>query len=401
MDADIKEGSENQTMTDVEEKERPRGFDDYSVSLGDELRGERATLGKSLLDVQRDLRIKAAYIAAIENCDPDVFPNKGFVAGYARSYARYLGIDPDETFKRFCKQSGFRGVVSDLSGQRKSSGTEKTLGQKPEMGDLGTMSIGAMAAKESIFSHVSPSGIASVAVLIAILGSVTYGGWTVLMDIQRVEFAPIDQAPEIAATIDVIAVETTGEDMALSDLNKQPSRDLLADLYRPQELAVPKVDPRDGPIAAINPDEVGQLAPVKEEALPTELISTAAIDFEEEYQGPFVTVKPEVEEVKIFATRAAWVRVSEPDGSILFEAILEPNQAFVLPPEAQSPLLRAGNSGSVYVAVNDDVFGPVGSGTSVAKNVSLLHQDVAAVFDPAQELVIPELAPVATANNSQ
>ena len=37
------------------------------VSLGDLLRGQRATLGKSLFDVQRDLRIKAIYIAAIEN----------------------------------------------------------------------------------------------------------------------------------------------------------------------------------------------------------------------------------------------------------------------------------------------------------------------------------------------
>ena len=73
-----------------------KGFDDFASSLGDELRGERATLGKSLLDVQRDLRIKAAYISAIENCDPSVFPNQGFVAGYVRSYARYLKIDPED-----------------------------------------------------------------------------------------------------------------------------------------------------------------------------------------------------------------------------------------------------------------------------------------------------------------
>ena len=44
-----------------------KGFDDFEVSLGDMMRGERATLGKSLLDVQRDLRIKAPYIVAIEN----------------------------------------------------------------------------------------------------------------------------------------------------------------------------------------------------------------------------------------------------------------------------------------------------------------------------------------------
>ena len=45
-----------------------------SIALGDELRGERATLGKTLLDIQRDLRIKAAYIAAIEDAKPDGLP---------------------------------------------------------------------------------------------------------------------------------------------------------------------------------------------------------------------------------------------------------------------------------------------------------------------------------------
>ena len=44
------------------------GFDSYTLLLGEELRGERATLGKSLLQVQKDLKIKAAYISAIENC---------------------------------------------------------------------------------------------------------------------------------------------------------------------------------------------------------------------------------------------------------------------------------------------------------------------------------------------
>src|SRR5207342_3685069 len=78
-------------------------------ALGDELRGERATLGKTLLDIQRDLRIKAAYIAAIEDAKPEVFPNPSFVAGYVRSYARYLSMDPDEVFQRFCQESGFVG----------------------------------------------------------------------------------------------------------------------------------------------------------------------------------------------------------------------------------------------------------------------------------------------------
>ena len=51
-------------------EDRPKGFDDFELKLGDTLRGERATLGKSLVEVQNELKIKAAYISAIENCDP-------------------------------------------------------------------------------------------------------------------------------------------------------------------------------------------------------------------------------------------------------------------------------------------------------------------------------------------
>ena len=83
------------------------GFDDFDVRLGDLMRGERATLGKSLLDVQRDLKIKASYIAAIENADISAFDSPGFIAGFVRSYARYLGMDPDHAFERFCREANF------------------------------------------------------------------------------------------------------------------------------------------------------------------------------------------------------------------------------------------------------------------------------------------------------
>ena len=83
----------------IEEKVEPKAFDDFELRLGDLMRGERATLGKSLLDVQRELRIKASYIAAIENADPEAFDTPGFIAGYVRSYARYLNMDPDHAFK--------------------------------------------------------------------------------------------------------------------------------------------------------------------------------------------------------------------------------------------------------------------------------------------------------------
>lgn len=95
-----------------------KGFDDFELCLGDIMRGERATMGKSLLDVQRELKIKATYISAIENTDPSAFDTPGFVAGYVRSYARYLGLDPEWTFKTFCEEGGFEvthGMSPDAS----------------------------------------------------------------------------------------------------------------------------------------------------------------------------------------------------------------------------------------------------------------------------------------------
>jgi len=87
-----------------------QGYDVLDVALGDLLRGERATLGKSLLDVERELKIRAAFVAAIENGDVGAFPSHGFIPGYVRSYGRYLGIDPEWTFRRFCEETGFQSV---------------------------------------------------------------------------------------------------------------------------------------------------------------------------------------------------------------------------------------------------------------------------------------------------
>ena len=43
------------------EEVETKGFDGFELRLGDLMRGERATMGKSLLDVQRELKIKAAF----------------------------------------------------------------------------------------------------------------------------------------------------------------------------------------------------------------------------------------------------------------------------------------------------------------------------------------------------
>ncbi|MGR3838531.1 MAG: helix-turn-helix domain-containing protein, partial [Cognatishimia sp.] len=146
----------------------PKGFDDYDVSLGDLMRGERATMGKSLLDVQRELRIRASYIAAIENADPSAFETPGFIAGYVRSYARYLNMNPEDTFEKFCIESGFQtahGMAAEASTMRKSEATVIATGSAEPLQGPGNVYV---SSRESFFTNLEPRALASSLVLLAL-----------------------------------------------------------------------------------------------------------------------------------------------------------------------------------------------------------------------------------------
>jgi cytoskeletal protein RodZ len=71
------------------------------------MRGERATLGKSITDVRLELRLSKKYILAIESGDVSAFQCLKFVPAYVRSYAHYLGLNPDQAFATFCVETGF------------------------------------------------------------------------------------------------------------------------------------------------------------------------------------------------------------------------------------------------------------------------------------------------------
>ena len=236
-------GRKSQKVSQDTTDEKPRGFDDFELRLGDVMRGERATLGKSLLDVQRELRIKASYIAAIENCDPTAFDTPGFIAGYVRSYARYLNLDPDAAFAQFCAESGFQtahGMSQEASGNRKKEEpiVKKGLGADPLTGSATPF----VPVSESVLSRIEPGALGSVAVLVALIGALGYGGWSILTEVQRVQFAPVEQAPDVLSDLDPIQAAPTvsgsdqGPQVAMSV--EKPAEGLDR-LYRPEALDVP------------------------------------------------------------------------------------------------------------------------------------------------------------------
>jgi len=158
-------------------------------------------------------------------------------------------------------------------------------------------------------------------------------------------------------------------------------------LSRPQALDVPVLTSRDGPIAAIDPRQTGTLA------VPAETQMASAVDAAvTEAVGTDVQVVAEAAPLEILAVRPSWVRVQSADGTILFEKILDAGERYVVPQLEEPPVLRAGNSGSVYFAVNGQTYGPAAPGASVVKNVALSAESLSQTFAVADLSVDADLA---------
>ena len=63
--------------------------------LGERLRQAREARGVSPIQVEIDTRIRANVIQALEQGDFESLPPEPFLRGLIRSYATYLGADPE------------------------------------------------------------------------------------------------------------------------------------------------------------------------------------------------------------------------------------------------------------------------------------------------------------------
>ncbi|WP_122074112.1 RodZ domain-containing protein [Pseudophaeobacter sp. EL27] len=366
-----------------EESSAPKSFDDYELRLGDMMRGERATLGKSLLDVQRELRIKASYIAAIENSDPSVFDTPGFIAGYVRSYARYLNMDPEIAFDTFCRESGFavaHGMSSEAS-SRKVAAAPVTA-----TGGLGSGAFTAPTtpfapAASGMLSQIEPRAIGSLMVLVGLIAGIGYGGLSILKEVQQVQFAPVEQTPLVLADVDPLQGVARSTGAQADAANETDIATAALDrLYRPQALDVPVLVARDAPIATLNPGSLGNFA-VPE--LPSLTLAEASAPLAEPSGLVPQVVEAVSPGVEMVAVRPSWVQVTAADGSVIFEAIMNAGDSFSVPLTEEAPKLRTGESGAIYFAVNGNHFGPVGDRGQVSKNVDLSVDGVLERFEVA------------------
>lgn len=298
-----------------------------------------------------------------------------------------------KSFARFCREANFavaHGLSASAAPQRLAQARARVDFADPLANPNATF----IPRGESVFSRVEPGAIGSVAVLLVLIGAIGYGGWSVLREVQRVQLAPVDEAPSVVAQIDPLAGAQPDPQAVVKEpeatvAENQSSPDLMDRLYRPQELDVPVLVSRDGPIAAIDPRAGGPVAGAAEIA--------AADPAEAETVQVMADARPGVE---ILAVRPAWVRVSAADGTVLFEKNLDAGERYAVPALEEAALLRTGNSGSVYFVVDGQTYGPAAPGANVAKNIALTSDALTGKYALADPAADEALAKVMTADAS-
>lgn len=341
-----------------------RGFDSYDFKLGDYLRGERATQGLSLMDIQRALKIKVEIIAAIENCELTEAQESVFIAGYVRSYAKYLNLDPDWVFDRFCQETEYK---SPSSISKKKSKIDLKLEMKHHK--VNSPKFNKSSLNKSFLKPTKTHGelkIRSIVSLFSILIIITFfgsGGLYVLNTIQKVQIIEDENSP--------IIIEEAGylqNDLKPSLVNTEIKNEHYSSFT-----------PRDGPIVEIDVNKTGVFK--SKQKTSGNVTSTFKL----------TELVEDNKEIKIFASRPAWVRIYTDNGQILDEKILDVSQTMDVPKNLSNILLRSGNAGSVFIKIGERSFGPIGEGTGVVKDILLSKDNILDSFEIVtdQKLLTP------------
>ena len=377
--------SESESFTQAEYPSH-NSFDDYDSTLGDLMRGQRATLSKSLLDVQKELGLAPYIIFAIENGDLGAFPNKSLVGSYVLQYSKYLGWDPKKTYKKFCKETGHVSISAaenDIS--------IESFNVTQSFNQYKTATIKGISLFEHLLGRLLQKstliGLAAISFVSLLLVSGGYLVWTFYFQI----FENPDQinmtgtvGTQITESDNSILPEEINETLvtftAIPQAINQRGLDKIGDLI-PQDTEENLNNILDwenhGSITAKYDPESHPVVPV---FLPEEeLLLADLIDTEVENSN----------EILLVTTSESWVRVKGESGRVLFERVLVAGEQYEVPEAGERLILRAGNSGSLYFIVGGVQYGPSGEGTQVIDNVYLEPEELKNKFALVEGELIP------------
>src|SRR4030042_4610919 len=86
----------------------------YSETIGQYLKRERESRSVSMEELSKGTRISLPFLEALEKDDFHFFPQREFISGFLKGYARYLGLNPEEVLRRYQIQSELEGAKENF-----------------------------------------------------------------------------------------------------------------------------------------------------------------------------------------------------------------------------------------------------------------------------------------------
>lgn len=269
------------------------------TELGSWLRQAREAKRLSLEDVERETRIRAQFLAALEEEDFAKLPGDVYARGFLRNYARFLGLDPQEAVQRY-----------------------KALLAQPnnaEMGSAARLSLDEPVEVPLVEPAHSPARAAAIILLVIALAAVGWWYFTTIGPANLPSFlsgvlAPI--GPQPSPTMQAVLGTNTQEAPGTPPAEASP---------------VPSPTSTPSPTASSTPTQT---------PTPTPKV----------YRGV---------EVQVEIIAASWMQVTV-DGVRVFVGTLEPGEKRTWEGQ-ESVALRVGNAGGVHVTVNGEPLGLLGA----------------------------------------
>jgi cytoskeleton protein RodZ len=301
---------------------RGNGVSTTAARLGAELQAARQALGWELADLARSLRIRQAYLEAIEAGRMSDLPGTTYALGFVRAYASALGLKGEQIASQFRADAGEANMRPALS----------FPAPVPQRG--------------------VPAGALMLLGLVVLAGA--YSGWYYVSERQH---TPAQTVPPIP-------------DQLLPPAQEKPAPSPQVASILPG--AAP---PAPGPSStATSPALAPHVAPAASTpsiappvvAQPPAAQTTASVAV-----PPTAPAEPPGTRIVLKATADAWVTVKQKSGPALLSKLMHQGDSFPIPADRTDLTMTTGNAGGTEVDVDGIAVASLGASGLVRKNVPL------------------------------
>jgi len=315
---------------------RPEPVSGEALRVGEELRDTRMALGVSLEEVAASLRIRRAYLTALEEGRVQDLPAPAYAIGFVRSYARALGLDADSMVRRF------------------REGSDSVVRRRTDL-----------VFPEPVPERGVPAGaVMLVGAVLAVGAYVGWYNWSGSGDRTVDAVPPLSPGFERAASRAAAPVAPFG------------SEPIAAATTRPAILGTPGVSvPRAAP-----PTPTAAAAATAPSAalpeLPAPSVTSEPAPARPAAVAPEPAVPPQAQPASdgliLLRARSAdvWIQVRErPGGPVLVDRVLRPGESWEVPAR-EGLVMATGNAAELEIVVAGEALG-LGPGGLVRRNIPL------------------------------